>query len=146
MEIKTKTLVAAIVPAAVPAIVSTWLFFATETSTCELGDLGATDFIFLVSVGLMAVLAFAGGAIAGRGERRPVVAIAILAASSLTILGHVQWSNCSGFSQQINREFEAVFMFGFWLAASAAIASLGRLTAGIVRNRRSQQTLGTPIA
>ena len=82
VAIKTKTLVAAIAPAAVPAIVSTWLFFATETSTCELGDLGATDFIFLVSVGLAAVLAYGGGAIAARRERRPVVAIAILVASS----------------------------------------------------------------
>jgi hypothetical protein len=146
VAIKTKTLVAAIVPAAVPAIVSTWLFFATGTSSCELGDFGATDFIFLVSVGLGAVLAYAGGGIAGRRERRPVVAIAILVASSLTILGHVQWSNCSGFSQQVTRELEAVVMFGFFLAGAAAIASLGRLTAGIVRNRRSQQTLGIPIA
>ena len=146
MAIKSKTLVAAIVPATVPAIVSTWLFFATGTSSCELGDFGATDFIFLVSVGLGAVLAYAGGAIAGRRGRRPVVAIAILVASSLTILGHVQWSNCSGFSQQVNREFEAVVMFGFFLAAAAATASLGRLTAGILRNRRSQQTLGAPIA
>jgi hypothetical protein len=146
VAIKTKTLVAAIVPAAVPAVVSTWLYFATGTSSCELGDFGATDFIFLVSVGLAAVLAYAGGAIAGRGERRPVVAIAILVASSLTILDHVQWSNCSGFSTQVSRELEAVLMFGFFLAGAAAIASLGRLTARIVRNRRSHQTHGAPIA
>lgn len=107
VAIKTKTLVAALVAAAVPFVVSTWLFFATGTSACELGEHGKTDLIFLVSIGLAALLAYAGGAIAGQQERRPVVAIAMLVASSLTILGHVQWDNCSGFSKQISRELDA---------------------------------------
>ena len=83
---------------------------------------------------------------AGQHERRPIVAIAILVASSLTVLGHVQWDNCSGFSKQISRELDAILMFPLLLAATAGIASLGRLTAGIVHNRRSHQSLDAPIA
>ena len=120
--------------------------FATGTSACELGEHGRTDLIFLVSIGLAALLAYAGGAIAGQHERRPIVAIAILVASSLTVLGHVQWDNCSGFSKQISRELDAILMFPLLLAATAGIASLGRLTAGIVHNRRSHQSLDAPIA
>ena len=146
VAIKTKTLVAAIAPAAVPAIVSTWLFFATETSTCELGDLGATDFIFLVSVDSRRFSPTGAVRSPRGGNAAPWWRSPYWWRHLLTILGHVQWSNCSGFSQQISRELEAVVMFGFFLAAAAAIASLGRLTAGIVRNRRSQQTLGAPIA